>query len=64
MASPGGGDGSGSRAPSARHLPSRSGKPSVNSTLEGPTMSRTQELDIIHWWEYVGIKYPTLRKIT
>jgi hypothetical protein len=36
----------------------------MNSTLEGPTLSRTQELDIIHWWEYVGIKYPTLRKIT
>jgi hypothetical protein len=31
--------------------------------LEEPTLPRTQELDIIHWWEYAGIKYPTLRKI-
>jgi hypothetical protein len=32
--------------------------------LEELTLPRTQELDIIHWWEYAGIKYPTLRKIT
>jgi hypothetical protein len=31
--------------------------------LEEPTLSRTQELDIISWWQYAGIKYPTLRKI-
>jgi hypothetical protein len=31
--------------------------------LKEPTLPRTQELDIIHWWEYAGIKYPTLRKI-
>jgi hypothetical protein len=31
--------------------------------LEELTLPRTQELDIIHWWEYAGIKYPTLRKI-
>ena len=24
---------------------------------------RTQELDIIHWWQYAGVKYPTLRRI-
>jgi hypothetical protein len=30
--------------------------------LEEPTLSRTQELDIINWWQYAGIKYPTLRK--
>jgi hypothetical protein len=32
MASRGGGDGSGSRAPPADHLPPRFGTPSVNST--------------------------------
>jgi hypothetical protein len=31
--------------------------------LEEPTLSRTQELDIIHWWQYAGVKYPTLRRI-
>jgi hypothetical protein len=31
--------------------------------LEEPTLSRTQELDIIHWWQYAGVKYPTLRMI-
>jgi hypothetical protein len=31
--------------------------------LEEPTMPRTQELDIIHWWQYAGVKYPTLRNI-
>jgi len=31
--------------------------------LEEPTLPRTQELDIISWWQFVGIKYPTLRKI-
>jgi hypothetical protein len=31
--------------------------------LEELTLPRTQELDIIHWWEYAGIKYSTLRKI-
>jgi hypothetical protein len=31
--------------------------------LEEPTLPRTQELDIINWWQYAGIKYPTLRKI-
>jgi hypothetical protein len=30
--------------------------------LEEPTLPRTQELDIINWWQYAGIKYPTLRK--
>jgi hypothetical protein len=28
--------------------------------LDEPTLPRTQELDIIHWWQYAGIKYPTL----
>jgi hypothetical protein len=31
--------------------------------LEEPTLPRTQELDIIHWWQYAGVKYPTLRRI-
>jgi hypothetical protein len=31
--------------------------------LEEPTLPRTQELDIISWWQYAGIKYPTLRRI-
>jgi hypothetical protein len=31
--------------------------------LEEPTLPRTQELDLINWWQYEGIKYPTLRKI-
>jgi hypothetical protein len=31
--------------------------------LDEPTLSRTQELNIISWWQYVGVKYPTLRKI-
>lgn len=31
--------------------------------LEEPTLPRTQELDIIHWWQYARMKYPTLRKI-
>lgn len=31
--------------------------------LEESTLPRTQELDIIHQWEYAGVKYPTLRKI-
>jgi hypothetical protein len=32
--------------------------------LDEPTLSRTQELNIISWWQYVGVKYPTLRKIS
>jgi hypothetical protein len=31
--------------------------------LEEPILPRTQELDIISWWQHAGIKYPTLRKI-
>ena len=31
--------------------------------LKEPTLPRTQELDIISWWQHAGIKYPTLRKI-
>lgn len=32
--------------------------------LNEPTLRRTQqELDIIHWWQFEGIKYPTLQKI-
>jgi hypothetical protein len=31
--------------------------------LEEPMLPRTQELDIISWWQYARIKYPTLRKI-
>jgi hypothetical protein len=31
--------------------------------LEEPTLSRTQELVIIYWWQYAGVKYPTLRMI-
>jgi hypothetical protein len=31
--------------------------------LEEPTLPRTQELDIIHWWQYAGVKYPSLRRI-
>jgi hypothetical protein len=46
-------------------------QPTVTSTyvrteldlyLEEPLLPRTQELDIIMWWQHVGIKYPTLRK--
>jgi hypothetical protein len=32
--------------------------------LDEPTLPRTQELNIISWWQYAGVKYPTLRKIT
>jgi hypothetical protein len=32
--------------------------------LDEPTLSRTQELNIISWWQYARVKYPTLRKIT
>ena len=28
-----------------------------------PLLPRTQELDIIQWWQHAGLKYPTLRKI-
>ncbi|CAO1948759.1 unnamed protein product [Urochloa humidicola] len=31
--------------------------------LEEPLLPRTQELDIVQWWQHAGIKYPTLRKI-
>jgi hypothetical protein len=31
--------------------------------LEESTSPRTQELDIIQWWQYVGVKYPTLTRI-
>jgi hypothetical protein len=31
--------------------------------LEEPTLPRTQEIAIISWWQYAGIKYLTLRKI-
>jgi hypothetical protein len=31
--------------------------------LEEPLMPRTQDLDIIQWWQITGPKYPTLRKI-
>ena len=31
--------------------------------LDEPTLPRTQELDIINWWKYRGIKYPTLQSI-
>jgi hypothetical protein len=27
--------------------------------LEEPTFPKTQEFDIIHWWQYAGVKYPT-----
>jgi len=47
-------------------------QPTVTSTyvrteldlyLEEPLLPRTQELDIIMWWQHAGLKYPTLRKI-
>jgi hypothetical protein len=38
-------------------------KTELDLYLEELTLRRTQKLDIIHWWEYAGIKYPTLRKI-
>jgi hypothetical protein len=47
-------------------------QPSMTSTyvrteldlyLEEPLLPRTQDLDIIQWWQHAGIKYPTLRKI-
>ncbi|CAD6265090.1 unnamed protein product [Miscanthus lutarioriparius] len=47
-------------------------QPAVTSTyvrreldlyLEEPLLPRTQELDIIQWWQHAGLKYPTLRKI-
>jgi hypothetical protein len=31
--------------------------------LEEPLLPRTQEIDIINWWKYGGIKYPTLQSI-
>jgi len=32
--------------------------------LNEPKLQRTQqELDIIHWWQFEGTKYPTLQKI-
>jgi hypothetical protein len=31
--------------------------------LDEATLPRTQELNIISWWQYAGVKYPTLRKI-
>ncbi|CAL4995014.1 unnamed protein product [Urochloa decumbens] len=31
--------------------------------LDEPLLPRTQELDIINWWKYGGIKYPTLQSI-
>ena len=31
--------------------------------LDEPPLPRTQELDIINWWKFGGIKYPTLQKI-
>jgi hypothetical protein len=31
--------------------------------FEEPTLPRTQELDINHWWQYAGVKYRTLRMI-
>jgi hypothetical protein len=30
--------------------------------LDEPTLPITQELNIISWWQYAGVKYPTLRK--
>ena len=47
-------------------------QPAVTSTyvrteldlyLEEPLLPRTQELDIIQWWQHAGLKYPTLQKI-
>jgi hypothetical protein len=35
----------------------------VDLYLDEPTLPRTQELNIISWWQYAGVKYPTLRKI-
>jgi hypothetical protein len=48
-----------------------SSQPGVNSYvhteldlyLKEPMLPRTQELDIINWWQFEGTKYPTLRKI-
>lgn len=31
--------------------------------LDEPPLPRTQEIDIINWWKYGGIKYPTLQSI-
>jgi hypothetical protein len=31
--------------------------------LDEPLLPRTQEIDIINWWKYGGIKYPTLQSI-
>jgi hypothetical protein len=31
--------------------------------LEEPTLPRTQDFDIINWWKFGGIKYPTLQLI-
>jgi hypothetical protein len=31
--------------------------------LEEPLLPRTQDLDIIQWWQIAGLKYRTLRKI-
>jgi hypothetical protein len=31
--------------------------------LEEPTVNRTQDLDIVNWLKYGGIKYPALQRI-
>ena len=31
--------------------------------LEEPLLPRTQELDIIQWWQHAGLKYPTYKKL-
>ncbi|CAO2147204.1 unnamed protein product [Urochloa humidicola] len=31
--------------------------------LDEPTLHRTQDLDIVNWWKYGGIKFPTLQRI-
>ena len=47
-------------------------QPTVTSTyvrteldlyLEEPLLPRTQELDIIQWWQHAGLKYPTYKKL-
>jgi hypothetical protein len=31
--------------------------------LKEPLLSKTQDFDIIQWWQHAGVKYPTLCKI-
>jgi hypothetical protein len=44
-------------------VPSTYVRTELDLFLEEPLLPRTQDLDIIQWWQVAGLKYPTLRKI-